>query len=389
MKTPTSTRFGLVLLLWAAGLGAAAQFAKVSVIFPDLRELYPDAGTEIGFLVSVISFMGIIFGTSAGMIVARVGFRRLILWALLLGAVVSAYQATLPTVVPMFASRVIEGLSHLVIVVAAPTLIAQISSDRHRPMTLTLWGTFFGVAFSLVAWFGLPLVEAYGLHSIFVAHAAFMFVVAVVLYFLLPSILEGDADRTLPGFMDVIRRHAVIYRSPHMSAAALGWLFYTFSFVSLLTLLPETVPPESRAFVAGAMPLASIISSMTLGIALLRVTSAVAVIQTGFLAAIAIGSALWLSPGSPWLCVLLFAALGLVQGASFAAVPQLNDTPDTQAMANGAIAQMGNLGNTCGTPFALAVLVSFGYGSMMMLIILCYLLGIAAHFVMQRRRLAH
>lgn len=387
MSSPIKTRFGLVLLLWAAGLGAAAQFAKVSVVFPNLRELYPNAGTEIGFLVSIISFMGIIFGTSAGMIVARVGFRRLILWALLMGAVVSAYQATLPAFWPMFLSRVVEGLSHLVIVVAAPTLIAQISSDRHRPMTLTLWGTFFGVAFSFVALFGVPLVEARGLHSIFVAHAAFLFAVAVVLYFVLPSILKDDADRTLPGLFEIIRRHAAIYRSPFMSAPALGWLFYTFSFVSLLTLLPETVPPESRAFVAGAMPLASIFSSMTLGIVLLRLTNAVTVVQTGFVAAIAVGAALWLSPGHPWLCVLLFGALGLVQGASFAAVPQLNDTPDTQAMANGAIAQMGNLGNTCGTPVALAVLVSFGYSSMLMLIIFCYLLGMAAHFVMYRRRL--
>ncbi|WP_136657284.1 MFS transporter [Nitratireductor sp. XY-223] len=388
MNGQDSTRFGLVFLLWAAGLCAAAQFAKVAVVFPTLQAQYPGAGTEIGFLVSVISFIGILLGTSAGMVIARVGFRRLLLWALLLGAVMSAYQATLPPFWMMLASRFVEGISHLIIVVAAPTLIAQISAVRHRPYTLTLWGTFFGVAFSLVAWLGIPLVSIHGLHMIFIAHAAVTAVVLVLLYFLLPSVLPDDADRTLPGIVQVLRQHAVIYKSASMSAPALGWLFYTFSFVSLLTLLPDTVPSESRSFVAATMPLASIVSSMIVGMALLRFTSAINVVITGFSAALVIAVGLWLNPGSVSLCVLLFAALGLVQGASFAAVPQLNGTPDTQAMANGALAQMGNLGNTCGTPVTLAILVSRGYGGMMLAIVFCYVLGISVHYLLSRKRRA-
>ncbi|MCP4318054.1 MAG: MFS transporter [Hyphomicrobiales bacterium] len=388
MTSIESTRFGLVLMLWAAGLGAAAQFAKFSVIFPSLRELYPDAGTNLGFVVSIISLVGIVLGTTAGMFVARIGFRRLLLLALLLGAAVSAYQATLPSFALMLASRVVEGLSHLVIVVAAPTLIAQVSAQRHRPFTLTLWGTFFGVAFAIVAWLGVPLVSTHGMHMLFVAHAVALTAIALVLFIQLPKIVTTTPDRLLPGFRELLRRHADIYASPSMAAPAFGWVFYTLTYVSLLTLLPDTVAADDRAFVIGTMPLAGIASSMTLGIALLRRFSAVQVIMIGFAFAMAIGLWLGIDPGNPYLCIALFCALGLVQGASFAVVPQLNSEPATQAYANGAIAQMGNIGNTCGTPLLLAILVTFGFGGVMVLVIGCYGLGILVHFVLQRRRAA-
>jgi DHA1 family inner membrane transport protein len=386
MNAPKETRFSLVLLLWVAGLCAAAQFAKFSVAFPAIRSLYPDAGASLGFLVSILSLMGIVLGTSAGLIIARIGFRRLLLSALVLGAAVSAYQATLPGLEFMLASRVIEGLSHLVIVVAAPTLIAQVSSERHRSITLTLWGTFFGVAFSIVAWFGLPLVSRHGLHTLFLVHAAILAVIALVLYFRLPRLVNTQPVQLLPGLGETLRRHAEIYSSPRMSAPSLGWLFYTLTFVSLLTLLPDLVPEDERAFVTGAMPLASIAGSMTIGLLLLRYFPAFRVIIIGFAAAIAIVVLLALDPDNALLCIVLFAALGLVQGASFAAVPQLNDQAQTQAYANGALAQMGNVGNTCGTPLLLAILVSVGFGGAIAFLVLCYALGIAVHMALHWRR---
>ena len=66
------------------------------------------------------------------------------------------------------------------------------------------------------------------------------------------------------------------------------------------------------------------------------------------------------------------AALGLVQGASFAAIPQLNPMPEDRARAAGAIAQLGNLGTTTGTPL-LAWLVSQAGASGLALFVLCLL----------------
>ena len=145
--SPKQTSFALVFALWGAGLGAAAQYGKVSVIFDMLPGIYPQAGAALGFAVSLVGFVGILLGVVAGLVVARLRYRRALLTALWAGAAISLFQALLPALPLFMLSRVAEGASHLAIVVAAPTLIAQISADKDRGLTLTLWGTFFGVAF--------------------------------------------------------------------------------------------------------------------------------------------------------------------------------------------------------------------------------------------------
>ncbi len=381
------TSFSLILLLWAAGLGAAGQFAKMSVPFTDLQMAYPQAGVALGFLVSLISFLGIVLGLVAGLFVSRVGSRRLILPALLLGAVISLGQSFLPPLPILLASRVVEGLSHLVIVVVAPTLIAQAASDRHRAAAMTLWSSFFGVSFALVAWLGLPLVARAGIGSLFQAHAAWMLLVAGALAWRLPP----DVRPTTPppafgGLSGILHQHLRIYRSAYESAPAWGWLFYTLTYVALLTVLPSTLPPEVRGSVSGAMPLAGIVVSMTLGVLLLRRFPAVSVIIAGFVVSGVAVVCLAMFPGQHWLYVAPIAALGLVQGASFTAIPQLNQTPEALGNANGAVAQMGNLGNTCGTPLLLVVMGAFGYPGLIGFALLAYGCGIGVHLHLARRR---
>lgn len=381
----TKTPVGLILLLWGAGLGAAAQYAKVSVIFDQLPDVYPDAGAALGFAVSLVGFIGIIFGVVAGLLVARIRYRRALLWALWLGAVVSALQSFLPSFEWFLVLRGIEGLSHLAMVVAAPTLIAQLSAPQHRGLSLTLWGTFFGVAFAVLAWGGLPLVAAYGVSSLFAAHAVYMAVFAVILTFSLQALPTSGTPEKLH-ITSILRNHIAIYRSPRISAAGLGWVFYTFCFVSVLTVMPSFIDPSERAFVTGAMPLASIVSSMTVGVWALRHISAVGVVIWGF--GCSIVSMVWLGidPANAYGCIALAASLGLIQGASFAAVPQLNNTAETQAQANGAMAQMGNVGNTIGTPIMVAALAGFGYVALPIFVSIALLMGLLVHLILSRVR---
>ena len=377
----------LVLLLWAAGLGAAAQFAKMGLILPELTAAYPGRGVAVGALVSLVSLVGMALGLVAGLLAARIGPRRLLLGALALGAAVSAAQAAMPPFPVMLALRVAEGTSHLGVVVAAPTLISAVAGPRHAPAAMTLWGTFFGVAFALTAWLGLPLVAAHGPGTLFAAHGAAMAALTLVLAATVPvdPPRPSRAPRLTPG--GVARRHRETYASPVVAAPALGWAFYTLTFVALLAVLPGTVAPAERTFVSAAMPLASIAVSMTLGVALLRWASAVQVIGLGFGLAVAAAAAIAVAPGEPWPCIAVLGALGLVQGASFAAVPQLAPESGDQALAYGAVAQTGNLGNLLGTPLFLAVGGVAGLRAMLGLAVACWVAGALAHLLMARRRM--
>lgn len=386
-QPPARTPFHVVFALWAAGLGAAAQYGKMSVTYDQLGVIYPQAGASLGFIVSLVGMVGIVLGVTAGLLVARIRYRRALLWALCVGAALSAYQASLPPITLMLLSRGIEGASHLAIVVAAPTLIAQISAPEHRGFTLTLWGSFFGVAFAVLAWAGLPLVSAYGLPALFWAHSAYMAAIAVLLWLTLEKLNAPGPSSDL-SMRQILRDHLAIYRSPFISAPAFGWLFYAFCFVGMLTLLPPFIAPDVRAFVIGAMPLISIASSMTLGVWLLRFWPAINVIQLGFCLSVVACLLLLLFPGAPVFCLFLAAALGLVQGATFAAVPQLNTTAAAQARGNGALAQMGNIGNTLGTPVIAAIILSFGYAGMIWVVATIFTAGAATHFLLARRRLS-
>ncbi len=380
-KTP----FPLIFALWGAGLGAAAQYAKMSVIFDLLSEAYPAAGASVGFIVSLVGFVGIIFGVVAGLVVARIRYRRALLAALWTGAAVSVVQAFLPPLSWMLLSRIIEGISHLAIVVAAPTLIAGLSAPKDRGLTLTLWGTFFGVAFAVMAWLGRPLALGVGMPALFAVHAAYMAGFALYLSAKLRS-LPDEGPQPAFSLIQILRDHATIYRSPHISAPAAGWLFYTFSFVSILTVLPPYLAPEIRTLIMGAMPLTSIAVSMTFGVALLRVISPVRVVEIGFALSFICILWLWVSPGAPLGCIALAAAMGLIQGASFAAVPDLNQSAATQAQANGAMAQMGNIGNTIGTPVMAAALTGMGYKALPLLAGIAFASGLAIHLFLGHLR---
>ena len=375
----------LVLALWFAGLGAAAQFAKIVVIFPELQAHYGETGAASGYLVSLISVMGMLLGLIAGIIAIHIGVRRLLIAGLALGAAVSAWQATLPGFEWMLASRLVEGLAHLAIVVTAPTLIAQYAAPRYQGMALTLWGSYFGVAFAALALVAPAVLATLGLSGLPALHAVYMAALAALLALVLPR-EERHHALTLPSPGEIARRHWTVYSSPFIGAPALGWLFYTLTFVSMLAVLPPMLDPAVRPFAAAAMPLASIVSSITLGNLLLRAMPAVGVIIAGFASAIALVALLPLTGPGAWLFIALFAALGLVQGASFAAVPQLNPTLGDRALANGGIAQTGNLGNALGTPALLAVGSAGSAAGLPVLLIGCYAAAIAVHTVMARSR---
>jgi MFS family permease len=384
MDNPTRTNWPLVLLIWAAGLGAAAQYGKVAVIFDRLTEVYPGGGVALGFAVSLVGFLGILLGVVAGVLVARIGYRRALLSALVAGAAMSALQALFPPLPLFLASRVVEGAAHLAIVVAAPTMIAQLCAPGDRGLALTLWGSFFGVAFAVLAWGGVALAAARGLGALMLGHALYMGVMALVLAPILPRVQAERAP--WPRARVLVAEHLRIYRDPAIGAPAWGWLFYTASFVSVLTVLPPFLPEGARAFTMGAMPLMSILASLTLGVWLLRRTSAVRVIELGFLLCAALAVAMLLLPGSPALALALGAALGLVQGASFAAVPQLVPALGDRALANGGLAQTGNLGNTSGVPMMLAVTWVAGHAGLMTVLCLLFLAGAGTHMWLARRR---
>ncbi len=375
-----------VLLLWLAGLGAAGQFAKIGVPFAEIQAMFPQAEAGAGLLLSLVSLVGAVLGMVAGVLVTGIGLRRALIFALIFGGAMSLLQAQMHSLPALLVSRGFEGLSHLLIVVAAPTLIAQVTPDRFRSFAMTLWATFFGVAYALTAWLGMDLVARAGLPALFRVHGAYMLGCALALALVLPR-PAGHARLQLPGPRQFAATLARAYGSARIAAPGFGWLFYTLTFVSLLAILPMLIPADRREAMVATLPLVSIATGLAGVPLLLRFAAPVRLIQLGFGLA-AVSAALMALAGPILPAITLYAGLGIIQGASYAAIPVLNHSAEDRAMANGLMAQMGNLGNLLGTPLLLVLLHHAGTGGLVAAITGCYLLAILCHAWMARRRAA-
>ena len=238
-----------------------------------------------------------------------------------------------------------------------------------RGAAMSLWSTFFGVSFALFALVAIPLADGQGLATIFHMHGIMMIITATALLLFL-----GDIGPPQPVDPAAKSQFLSAYRQWPMVWPGIGWLFYTLTFVSMLAILPDLFDSDMRGPTTTAMPIISIVVSMVAVPALLLRVSATTVVMGGFMlcaAAIALNTAFAL----PTMAIALFGALGLVQGATFAAVAELNSSTADRALGYGILAQTGNIGNLLGTPLFLVVLGVGGIDTMLIAVFCTYAIG--------------
>ncbi len=373
MTCYVKTNWILILILWAAGLLAAAQFGKISLALAEVSVVYAQTQTMLSLAVSVMGVIGVIFGAVVGILVARQGARRAVLFALGLGALMSLLQSALPPLPIFFVSRLIEGVSHLVLVVAIPTLMIQISAPRHYSIVMGLWGMFFGVGFAATAYVLPGIYGVGGVPAIFAVHAAGMATLALVLWPLLPRAAREDIP------LNWIALHLSLYGNPRVIAPAFGFFWHTLMFVALLTFLPDLI--SDMPWVATALPLIALCGTFSVGF----LTRYIRPDQIAVISFVGTAVLMGISGGSLWIILPAFFVIGLLPGASFASIPYYNHTQTDVARANGAMAQLGNLGTSTGTPIYALVIADFGFPGLTVLTTVLCVAGILCLVIIRKK----
>ena len=137
----------------AAGVNAAMHVGKVPVAIPVLREQLGVSLVQAGSLLSMSQFAGMLLAVFAGIWADGFGLRRSLLTGLLLMTVASTLGGLAPNVPVLLATRALEGVAFLLIVVPAPAMLRQlVAPERLAPM-MGVWGTFMpgGTALALMA----------------------------------------------------------------------------------------------------------------------------------------------------------------------------------------------------------------------------------------------
>jgi AAHS family 3-hydroxyphenylpropionic acid transporter len=379
MLIPTTTHWPRVVCLWLCGVVAAMQFAKLSFAFAALQQWYALSAAQMGIILSTVGLTGLAFGVTMGLYAHAIGYRRLLLTGLALGAVLATLQSLMLPPLWLWVTRVLEGVSHLAVVVAAPTLIAVSCAPRQRSVAMGLWSTFVGVAFAITGAFGPAVLSGLGLSGLLGLHALGMLVMLGWAAVMLPADPDAMGAGNWPRWHAVPRHHVQIYTRWETALPGLCFFCYTGMAVALLTFLPQQAG-AGKPWLAVMLPLMGISGTFSAGWLAQAWVTPLWLVRLAFVGVGLAGLGLWGCAAlgldqAPAALILMYLA-GLAGGSAFSLIPYLSHESLVQSRANGAVAQMGNLGSTLGPPLFAATLAAWGVAGLALPVLALALLGI-------------
>lgn len=385
-----------VFLLWLAGIVAGAQFSKFSLVIDVLQSSFHIDALYSGWLLSSLGMMGIIFGATAGVFVARYCPFKLVIYSLVMASIISFSQVLFLEPAIMLFIRFIEGITQLLLVTAAPTAILQVSLKEYQSLAMALWGTFFGVAFAISNAVGPSIIEIWSWKGVFFSHSLLAAVTALSLLFLFPQFGSTGTPAPQTGqWNSFIRAHFKVYSG--LSSALPGFIFgvHTFMFLLFLTYMPKffnyVFPDQGQLLhiLSVSLPTVSLIGTFLSGTVTKRIgSSPLITINIVFAGMIALLVGCIFSTNEVVLFILASAVLlcaGLIQGLVFILIPYLGSSQEDHAKANGAVSQLGNLGATLGVPIFAWILIRTHWNIAMLFPVFCCLLGICVTTMGRRR----
>jgi MFS family permease len=149
-KNKDQSPWGLILILFGAGILSAFQVGKVPPVLSDIRLDLVISLFYAGWILSIFNLTGLLLGAFTGAIADAIGHRRLMLTGLvfqitgcLLGSLTDSFYGLLAT-------RFLEGAGFLAVVVSAPTLIFQVVKPKDMTVALSIWTCYLPAGASLM-----------------------------------------------------------------------------------------------------------------------------------------------------------------------------------------------------------------------------------------------
>jgi predicted MFS family arabinose efflux permease len=310
---------------------------------------------------------------------------------LTLGVLISFIQA-LNLIFPiLFISRIFEGISHLGIVVTAPIIMILLSSEKHHSIVMGLWSSFFGIAFSVTAWAGKPIMELFSISGLFLIHAILLFIIFLILFFSLKNI-DIPIPHSENNKISFLTAHIKVYSNWRTISPGILFFFHTFMYIALFTFLPRLSENENtKNVLLVTLPLISIIGTMIAGIISQFFISPSKLSIVAYISLLVLIFAVKLSFNNNTFFVatsmILILFSGIIQGSVFSLIPYISSTAEDQTNANGAVAQLGNLGSTLGPPVFSYFLTPGRNNIIIIVMLLCLLGAIIGIFIMKKIKL--
>ena len=128
-----------MLLLFGNGVVASAQIGKAIISIPLIREDLALGLDLAGLIVAIFATLGATMGIGAGVVVSRLGVRRSLIGGMATVAVGNVIGAGAPDEFVLLAARIIEGVGFFGVVLAIPSMLAQLVRHDARATVMAVW----------------------------------------------------------------------------------------------------------------------------------------------------------------------------------------------------------------------------------------------------------
>jgi MFS family permease len=362
-----ATPWPIVGLAIAAGIVGAFQVGKAAMALPALRADLGIGLVAAGWVLAIFNLIGVAAGMMIGALIGRWGDRRMVLLGLVLIAAASLAGAAAPGILFLLATRFVEGIGFLMVVVGVPSLITRLTRPGDLKLALGAWGAYMPVGQAIMILAAPLLLVPFGWRGLWIANALLLVLFAAALA-RATAVLPSQTMR--PSF-SLLRdlRDTVTAPGPLLLAAIFGC--YSMQYLAVMGFLPTIlIEREGLAFAtAGGFAALAVamngLGNLAGGVLLQRgvprwmlITASGCAMGSAALAIFTASPPLWAS----YALYLVFSGMGgLLPASVLGAVPLHAPNRHLVATTNGLVVQGSNLGQVIGPPTVGALAGAIGW----------------------------
>ena len=375
---PGRTAWPAVAGLMGAGVVAAAQIGGAAAALPVLQDEFGLGPATAAWYLSTVSALGAAGGLLLGWLGQTLGFGRQVRLGLLAIVVADLGGAAVDSLAGLMVARVAEGLGLVLVILAAPPLLSQVSAPTHRRLVAGGWGAYMPVGSGLAALLVPPAIGLVGWRGASVADACLAAVALLAVMRWVPSC----GVRRRPSLVNLLGA----IRSPSVVVIAVVFGLYAAQYLAVVGLLPSALVDEglpiAAAGVLGAVVFLVNAPANLLGAYLLHRGAHLRWVIPSGCAGMAV--TVWgvLDPALP-LGVRVTSAMafsfvaGLVPSALFAGLAAVSAGTGSAGAAIGLVTQGSGVGQLLGPPLIVGVGTALGQGAAQSAVLVC-LAGLVA-----------
>jgi MFS transporter, DHA1 family, inner membrane transport protein len=378
-----------VLLLMGSGVVAAAQIGKAIISVPMIRSELALGLDLAGLIVATFATIGAMTGIGAGLVVGRLGAGRSLIGGMGVITLGNVIGASAPDQLVLLVARIIEGVGFLAVVLAIPSMLAQLVAREKRDFVMAAWSAYMPIGIMLMLLVA-PLLPTIGWRSFWLANALATGLCTILLAIHAPATPATARAGAARFFADAL----TIVRQPSCLVLAFAFFAYSCQIFSLAFALPLLLT-SAHGVSLGA---AGLLSAMVLAVSAIGHLSSSLLLRVGVpiwanvaaafgffaLSCFAVYGNVLPPQGISLVAALALGIGGLAPGAIYAAAPHTAPAPSGVPPTIGLVQQASSLGQFAG-PAALGLWIEhLGWQAAPTILAPAALVGLACAFALRR-----